>query len=81
MTEKKGAKVDKLPVLAVVTSLCWSPDGKRFAYSWKEYDEKKKKWPARGICTQNADGSDLTTILKCPDDWKQEDWPQVTCWR
>jgi hypothetical protein len=81
LTDAKAVKVDKLPALAIVTSLCWAADGKRFAYTWKEYDEKKMKWQARGICTQNADGSGLNQIMTCPADWKQEEWPRVACWR
>lgn len=81
LVDKKPVQVDKLPRLAIVRSVCWAPDGKRFAYSWEEYDEKKKVWVPQGIATQNADGSDLTHILKCRPGLKDNEGPLVVCWR
>lgn len=81
LTGEKTVQVDKLSRFAIVYSLCWAPDGKRFAYSWEEYDEKKKVWVPQGIATQNADGSNLTHILKCQPGLKENEGPTVECWR
>jgi RNA polymerase sigma factor (sigma-70 family) len=38
---QKVAKVDEVPLNAEIQGYCWSPDGKRIAYSWREVHEGK----------------------------------------
>jgi Tol biopolymer transport system component len=38
---KKVAKLDEVPLNADVQGYCWSPDGKRIAYTWRQVHEGK----------------------------------------
>lgn len=73
MVTKKKTEVAEVPLNATVFWCCWSPDGKRIAYTWRQrHDElaKKQKPSAEDVAIEtemflivaNADGSNAKTI-------------------
>lgn len=80
LTDDNPTAIKKVPRLARVLGFCWAPDGKRFAYSFAEINQKATKWTDRGVCTQNADGSDHAHILTCPADTEFCHGPWVQGW-
>jgi Tol biopolymer transport system component len=74
---KKVAEVDGVPLNATVLWACWSPDGKRIAYTWRQrHTELVKEWAKKQVLdpadyeietemfliVANADGSNAKTI-------------------
>jgi len=76
---KKKTEVAEVPLNATVFWCCWSPDGKRIAYTWRQrHDElaKKQAPSAEDIAIEtemflivaNADGSNAKTIASVKTD-------------
>jgi Tol biopolymer transport system component len=77
MTTKKRTEVAGVPLNATVFWCCWSPDGKKIAYIWRQRHEALEKKAAKGedltpeerametesfVIVANADGSDARTV-------------------
>lgn len=75
-----STRFEVVPRLGRVRDVCWSPDGKRLAYSFAEIDQKATKWTDRGVCTLDADGKNHKHILTCPADTEFSHGPWVTGW-
>ncbi|QJW96160.1 TolB-like translocation protein [Frigoriglobus tundricola] len=41
----KSSPVANVPLNARIISVCWSPDGKKLAYSWRITEDRKKENP------------------------------------
>ena len=82
---RKVAKVDEVPLNANVQGYCWSPDGKKIAYSWRQLHEGKPedvidKETESFLVVCNPDGKNQKTIAseKGKGQWSitigQVDW-------
>ncbi len=82
---KAATKVDEVPMNADVQGFCWSPDGKRIAYTWRQVHEGKpedviEKETESFLVVCDADGKNQKTIAteKGKGQWSitigQVDW-------
>jgi Tol biopolymer transport system component len=64
----KTTKVEDVPLNAELQGYCWSPDGKKIAYSWREVHEGKpedliNKETESHVIVSDPDGKNAKTIL------------------
>jgi Tol biopolymer transport system component len=64
----KSVRIEDQPLNGEIESYCWSPDGKRIAYCWREVhpgerDVKANKETESFLVVCDADGKNAKTIV------------------
>ena len=93
---KKATEVGEVPLNAIVLYACWSPDGKRIAYTWdQQHTEFLKEWAKKPVLdpadyqreteafliVADADGSNAKTIASAKSNTAFGGGLQAIDWR
>lgn len=88
LKSKERERVEEVPENALLIGYCWSPDGKRLAYTWKQVqpgvplalnlenlkNPKVRTETESHLIVCDADGKNAKTVVTC----KAEDAPAIT---
>ncbi len=58
----KSARVDGQPLNATLMGYCWSPDGRRIAYAWRQNDAPEGQPTESHLVVADADGRNPVTL-------------------